>query len=452
MTTRAREFPIAMLLLAACATGGGARTAAPGAPPPTAAAAAPGPAHPAGAVAQPRELTPRAQRLFEEAVAAAEEQKRLRVPADWEVLEQRWRAVAEAEPIPEAFFNVGVALERRGRVDEARAAYRRALEIEPRFSPAAVNLALLDEPADPRQAAQSWSELMRRFPDDAVPRARLAAIYDSAGQHDDAWALAREALLRDPRSVGAYEVMMRVALQRGRLDLAQLLALKARKVDGEDPAIVSFVGDVLSRQEEDAAAVAQWKKAVAMQDNFLPARYALLSNALAKQHWEGVVEQAQAILRTAPGDARVRVVLGIAYRHLGRPDEALAAYDEAERAGGDKVPEVHLDRAVLLIESKKQCEPALAELRRYMAAAGPAVASDGPAPRLQRECEQVVLASRQAADAARETRAQAAHEAAGGGAAPHETKAAGADGDPAPVPSGTTPPGGEEKGTAVPTR
>jgi tetratricopeptide (TPR) repeat protein len=358
-----------------------------------------------------RELSPRAQRLFAEAVATDEEQKRLKVPTDWETLERRWRAVTEAEPVPEAWFNLGVALQHRGRLDEARAAYQRALDLEPRLAPAAANLLLLEEPADPAAAAQRWSDLARRFPDDAVSRARLAALYEGAGQHAEAWKLGREALLRDPRAVSAYKAMMRVALAWGKLDLAHLLAVKARKLDEADPEIVAFVGDVLAAEKDPRRAVVQWKKAVALDDGYLPARYALLADAFGKQHWEGVAEQARAILRSAP-DARVQLALGVALRYLGKPDQALAAYDQAEKLGGGKLPEVHLARGVALMKSKEQCEPALAALRRYVAEAGPAVAAEGPAMRLTRECEQIVLAGRQAEEAAREMKAEAEREAA----------------------------------------
>ena len=54
------------------------------------------------------------------------------------------------------------------------------------------------------------------------------------------------------------------------------------------------------------------------------------------------------------------------------------------------------------MKAKEAYEPAAAELRRYIGDAGPAVASEGPAPGLLRECEQIILATRQAADAARE--------------------------------------------------
>jgi tetratricopeptide (TPR) repeat protein len=406
----------ALLAAGACASTGAHRTPDAAAAAPAEGARPPAPqtsaAKVGGDAAQRRELSPRARQLFDEAVAAEAEQRRLKVPTDWETLERRWRAVSEAEPIPEAFFNLGVALEHRRRLDDARAAYRRALALEPRFAPAAVNLALLDEPADPRQALQAWSDLLRRFPEDPVPRVRLAALYERAGQHDEAWKLAREALIHDPRSLGAYKVMMRIALERNRFDLAQLLAVKAAKLDPADPDLLAFQGDVYARQGDGPKAVEQWKKAVALKDDHLPARHALLSSAIAKQHWEGVVEQSGAILQATPSDARVHLVRGIAFRYLGQPDKALAEYEQAEKLGGGKLPEVYLARGTLLMKSKEQCEPALAELRRYIATAGPAVAADGPAPRMQRECEQLLAMNRQAEEAARELKAQAEREAA----------------------------------------
>ncbi|HTP25125.1 MAG TPA: adventurous gliding motility TPR repeat lipoprotein GltE [Anaeromyxobacteraceae bacterium] len=392
-----------LLALAGCAGGGAARQE-------TASQPSPSPASPDGE--RPRALSPRGQRLFEEAVAAAEEQKQLKVPPNWEALERRWRRVLEVEQLPEAWFNVGVALEHRGRPGEAREAYRRALALEPRFGPAATNLALLDEPKDPVQAAQAWAELSRRFPDDSLPRERLAALYLASGQRDEAWKLAREALVRDHRAIGAYKVMMRVALERGKLDLANLLAVKALKLDQDDPEVVAFVGDVLRQQKDEPAAVAHWKKAISLEDDFLPARYKLLADAFAKEHWEGAAEQARAILRTKPDDARVELALGIAYRYLGQADKALSAYEQAERLSGGKLAEVHLAKAVTLMKSKEQCEPALNELRLYVAAAGPSASADGPAPRLERECEQILAANKQAEEAARQLKVEAEREAA----------------------------------------
>jgi len=363
---------------------------------------------------------------------------RLKVPIDWETLERRWRAVVEAEDVPEAWFNLGVALEHRHLTDDARAAYRRALAQDPGLAPAAVNLALLEEPKDPREAGAAWAELMRRFPQDPIPPMRLAALYEAAGQLDEAFRLAREALVRDPKTLGAYEVMMRVALARGNTGLAQLLAVKAEKIAPGDPTIVALEGDVRAKMGDEAGAAALWSKAVQQKPDYLPAHYALLGSALAKRHWEGAAEHARAILTSDPSDARVQLALGVAYRYLGQPDKALAAYDQAEKVSGDRLDAVHLARGVALMKSKEQCEPSIAELRRYVAAGGP-MAAEGPAMKLVRECEQILAANRQAEEAAREMKAQADREAAkkaAPGATQAKPAAAGAGAGP-PVPRPT---------------
>jgi Flp pilus assembly protein TadD len=350
---------------------------------------------------------------------------RLKVPIDWETLERRWRAVTDVEDVAEAWFNVGVALERRRRPDEARAAYKRAVALDPGLAAAAVNLALLDEPSDPREAGAAWTDLVKRFPQDPVPRARLAALYEASGQLDEAWRLAREALVRDPRYAGAYEVMTRVALARGNAALAELLAVKAQKLAPDDAAVVALMGDALAKLGDETGARAQWTRAIQLRDDLLSPRYALLAVALAKRHWEGAAEQARAILRLEPSDARVELALGIAYRYLGQADKALAAYDQAEKLSNDRIPEVHLARGVALMKSKEQCEPAIAELRRYVAAAGP-MATEGPALKLARECEGILAAAKQAEEAAREMKAEAEREAA-------RTAARSADARPTPA-------------------
>lgn len=435
MSAASRKLLLFPLLAAACATSGGtSRETTPAvAKPPAAAsgsAARSRDSDEKGASAK-RALTPRGQRLWDEALAAAEEQKRLKVPTDWETLERRWRAVTDAEPVPEAWFNVGVASEKLRKYDDARAAYKRAVDIEPAFAPAAMNLALLEEPSDPRKAADMWSDLLRRYPEDPIPKGRLAAFYEASGQRDQAWNLARESLAKDPRAIGAYKVMMRVALDRGNIDLAHLLVVKAKKLDESDPELTAFTGDILAREKDGAGAVAAWKKAIAMKEDYLPARYSLLGDALGKQAWETVAAQATAILARQPDDARLHLVQGVAYRYLGQPDKALEAYKQAERHGGGKLNEVHLARAVTFMKSKDQCEPALAELKRYMSDGGMAPA----AMKLQRECEQIILQNKQAEEAAKEMKAAAEAKAAADAKA-----ASGKNGAPTPAPSRTVRP------------
>jgi tetratricopeptide (TPR) repeat protein len=420
---RSAALLAALAFAAGCSgTSGSARAA------PSAGARTAGAAGPAAAAGEADGLSARAQRLFAEGVQAAEEQRKLKV-IDWALLERRWRAALEAAETPEARYNLGVALEAQGRLDEARAEYERARAAKPSLRQAAVNLGvLLEKTGDARSAQLAYASVAREFPEDARSRERLAALYRASGQLDDAWRLAREALLRDPKAVGASKVMARVALQRNQLDVAKLIALRAQKLDPADPELPFLVGEILAREGDDAAAAVQLKKALSLDERYLPARYALLQAAVKGERWGAVAEQAAAILRDRPGEATVHLALGVAQRHLDKPDEALAAYAKAEQLGGGKLPEVHLARGVLFMQVKNECEPAVAEFRLYAQEAGPMAATESPVLKLQRECEAALEENRKALEAAREMQREAERKAAGAAAAKPAPEA----GDPFP--------------------
>jgi tetratricopeptide (TPR) repeat protein len=375
----------------------------------------------------------RAQRLFAEALRAQEDQKKLAVPTDWAHLERKWRAAVDAGDVAEARFNLGVALEAQGKLDDARAEYERAVAAKPSLRQAAVNLAvLLERSGDERGAAAAYGRILRDFPEDALARERLAALYRASGQLDEAWRLAREALLRDPGSVGAYKVLAQVALARNDLDLAKLIALRAEKLAARDPELPWVTGQVLARQGDDAGATVQFRKALGLQESFLPARYALLESAAKKEAWGAVAEHAAAILRSEPENAPVHLALGIAQRHLGKPDEALASYARAEKLAGGALPEVHLARGVLLMRVKNECQPAIESFRLYARAAGPVAAAESQAPRLERECIALLEENRRAMEAAKQMQLDAERKAAED-AAKKAREGAGAGGAAAPA-------------------
>jgi len=432
----------ALALSAACA----------GAPPaPTAARAAPAP-RPAE---PPEVLSTRATRLFDEAVRLEEEQRKARAP-DWRMLEARWRLVLEAAELPEARHNLGVTLEAQGRLAEARAEYERALEGRP-LRQSAVNLGvLLEKEGDLRGAAAAYAAAARDFPEDGLSRARLAALYRQSGQLDEAWRLAREALLRDPGSVVAYRTMIRVAVARNDLDLAKLVALRAQKVAPDDAEVAFLAGQVASRQGDAAGAATLWQKALELRPGFLAARVGLLDAAVRQERWPEVAEQATGVLQEDPANAPVQLVLGVALRHQGKADEAARAYDAAERLAQGKLPEVHLARGILLMRERSDCPGALRSFEAYERAVGPVLPQGSPVPKLMRECQEQVEQARAAAEAARALQAEAerkaaeaAAKAAAEGAAPDAssapTKAPQPAGGEAPTPAPARPPGAPGK-------
>ncbi|HEY6100414.1 MAG TPA: hypothetical protein VIW03_13340, partial [Anaeromyxobacter sp.] len=218
-----------------------------------------------------------------------------------------------------------------------------------------------------------------------------------------------EALVRDPRSLGVHKVLAQVAFARNDLDLAKLVALRSLKADPADPELPFLVGQVLAKQGDAAGAEVQFRKALALREDFLPARYALLDSALRRQAWGAVAEHAAAVLKGDPTNAAVQLVHGLALRHLGKPDEALAAYQRAERAGGARLPEVRLARGVLLARVKGECGPALEELKAYQRAV-PVVPDGAQVTKVVRDCEQMLEENRKAAEAAKQLQADAARQ------------------------------------------
>jgi tetratricopeptide (TPR) repeat protein len=394
------------------------------------------PAAPAAPTTGLDALPPRAQRLFAEAIQAREELEKQKLPMDWALLERRWRAVLEAADLAEAHFNLGVALEGQGRADEARAEYERARVLKPGLRQAAVNLGvLLEKAGDLRGAAATYAAVARDFPEDARARERLAVLYLGGGQLDEAWRLAREALQRDPRSVTANVVMIRVAAQRNQVDLAKLIALRTARLAPADPVLPFLTGELAARENDEPGAELQWKKALALDPRYLPARSALLRAAVRRGKWGAAAEHAEAFLKERPNDPVVQLALGVALRHAEKPDDALAAYARAEELSGGKLAEVYLARGALLMQVKQECEPALEEFRKYAQAAGPVAATESPVLKLQRECEVQLEENRKALEAAKAMKAKQKPAAAPEGK-PKEGAVEGAkDGGDAPTPA-----------------
>ncbi len=437
MTTRAlprlRSGGQAILALAAALAGCAGAPATPATSPKTPSASAASSRAAAGPADGGDATSARTQRLFDEAVAAEQEQKKLKVPTDWAYLERKWRAVLDSGEMAEARFNLGVSLEAQGKLGDARAEYDRARQEKPSLRQAWVNLGvLLEKQGDPAGAAALYQQVAKDFPEDAVSRERLAVLYRAAGQADDAARAAREALVRDPQSAAANKVLAQIAFQRNDLDLAKLVTLRAQKLAPADPEIPFLAGQIASKQGDEAAAAVQYRKALALKDDFLPARYALLDAATKKGAWGAVADQSAAVLKAQPEDARLHLVRAIALRHLGKADEALAELSQAERLGGDRLPEVRLARGVLYARVKSECEPALVELKAYQRAV-PVAPNAAQISKLVGDCEQTVEENRKALEAAKQMQADAQRQAAEKAA---KEKAA---------------PGGRPQGSAAPT-
>ncbi len=399
---------------------------------------------------EPPPISNRAKLLFEDALGALEAQKKANA-FDYPSLERKFKAALEADQdLSEAEYNLGVLAERQGNTQEAISRYQAALKKKPTLRQASENLAVIAQNAgDISGAVSIYQGILKIYPDDGNARARLAEIYRQTGDHEKAMELSRAALMREPQSVTAYKVMMRSYLERKQLAMAKLVALRAMKIDQNDPELHHTIGLILLQEEKKDAARLSFKRAVEVRADYVPARVLLAQMDLEAEDYPGAEEHLRRILQADSKNAAAHLNLGIAYKGQGQLDKAMQEYDEAEKLD-PKMAAVYLNRAVMLHRHKGAPERAIELYRKYIAMSGGEVALNAEHPifGLLREAESIVQAQRDALLAEEQQKkleelqkqqqeAMKAEEARQGGTV---TPAAGTDAPAPATPAGGTPP------------
>lgn len=179
-----------------------------------------------------------------------------------------------------------------------------------------------------------WSRAVQDWPDDATAHSHLGLEYLNRGQPAQALAEFRRALEADPESDAAYNGLGTVYVAQGQLPEAEAAFQKAAEL-APDVALPRYnLGVVFEAQGKPEEAVAAYQKAVELDPAAASARLNLGFVLIRLERWDEAWEQFEAVLHSEPeGVAQVPAHRGlgqILFRQ-GRPDEAIAAYQEALR-------------------------------------------------------------------------------------------------------------------------
>ncbi|UYQ64116.1 tetratricopeptide repeat protein [Streptomyces peucetius] len=110
-----------------------------------------------------------------------------------------FKRVLELDPENKlAWFNLGVIAQRDGRTADAREAYDRALGIDPKFTSALFNEAVLLESSDPDRAVTLLKRAVAADPKASTAYLRLGQALAKKGRDDDAEDAFRRAVATDP--------------------------------------------------------------------------------------------------------------------------------------------------------------------------------------------------------------------------------------------------------------
>ncbi|MCC6846983.1 MAG: tetratricopeptide repeat protein [Deltaproteobacteria bacterium] len=220
-----------------------------------------------------------------------------------------WTDVAAKRPAnPRAWSNLAQACLAEGRVDDALAAARRALAVDPTYAEAHVHLgrALADR-GERREAMAHYAEAIRLKPTSADAHNNWGATLADEQRFAEAEPLYREALRLRPGYAEAMNNLAVAVMQRGAWDEAAALYAEAMRRSPGYAEPHSNLGNLRIRQGRAAEAIAEYERALALRPDYAEVHFNL-ALALAQQG-RGAEARAHAAeaLRLRPDlDARVR--------------------------------------------------------------------------------------------------------------------------------------------------
>lgn len=245
-------------------------------------------------------------------------------------MEQIKEALRLNPHFPEGYNNLGYALRRLNRIDEAEACHREALRLMPDFAEAHNNLgADLQRLNRIEEAELQFREALRLDPHLAEAENNLGGVFLSKGNVEEAAAHINAALKIDPENPEAHNGMGGVLLRMGKIEDAVAEWQAALRLNPEYPEATNNLGIALSRLGRLDEAIRQHRAALELDPDFAEAHFGLGSTLLHLGRAEEAITEFRAALRLKPRYAEALNNLGAALESMGRLEEAVAEYSQA---------------------------------------------------------------------------------------------------------------------------
>mgnify|MGYP001366379728 CR=1 FL=1 len=217
------------------------------------------------------------------------------------------RALAVTNNSYLAHNSLGFALQSQGKIDEAMAHYRRALDIFPMYELALYNAGfVLHLRGKLDEAAGYYRKALSAKPDYADAHYSLGLILKVQGRPDEAISHLRQAIKFKPDYAEAYNELAGISLGRGRFE----------------------------------EAVDYYRQAIGVKPDYAQAYYNLGNAFVSQGKFKDAAECFQQALRIKPDYAEAHCNLGAVLKQGGRFDEAISHYKEALKVKPD-APEIH---------------------------------------------------------------------------------------------------------------
>ena len=199
--------------------------------------------------------------------------------------------------------------------------------------------------SDPRieaRARAAMLEVLARVrslkPEDPAIALRLADRYAQAGLPEPSEAVLRELQERSPRNPAAVARLAEMYLRSGRIPEASRQLDALRKIDPANPVTYYFLGVVALEEKQFERARNHFERAILLNPALEPAHTDLAVAFLSLQRPEDAAAVLDRARSEVPPSFRLEYLSGVARTQLKRFDEALAAYQTAEKIGSTNRP------------------------------------------------------------------------------------------------------------------
>ena len=260
----------------------------------------------------------------------------------------------------------GEALEKAGRLGEARSAYAKAIELRPEDPENYWRRgAVARKAGDEAGAERDFRESLSRDPTFEEGRLALARLLSETNRPAEAIELLGEA-----ESASAKATLAEGYLAAERYDEARALLEEALRLEPENTRALALLGPVYGRAGELASAATTLEKAIALGETSPEIRRNLALVYVQQGKVPKAIAELQKASEDAPTDASIWFALGNAYLHGKNGSRAAPAFERALALRADW-PEATFNLA-LAYQSAGQPKKAAEAYRRFLSGEGSA--------------------------------------------------------------------------------